>query len=540
MKQWRINFILIFIFLFGGYILSKLFFIQILNDDLYKALSRGQALYNIEETVLDSRGEIFFRGGEPLAINVEWPLVSISPRDIENREDAAIKLATILEIEEESLLEKMNGNDMYIILKKRISQKEVEEIKELNIKGVYLQKELGRYYPQEDLASQLVGFLNVEGVGQYGLEEYYDDVLRGERREPGKDIYLTIDYAVQFTAEQLLKEAKESLKIEGGEIVVMDPITGEIVAMATYPNFNPNNYSEVSDISIFQNSATQKIFEPGSIFKPITMAGALDMGVITPNTTYEDPGMIEIGKWPIYNYERRTYPGLITMTEVLEKSINTGAVFVERKLGDSNFLKYVEKFGFFEPTGIDLEETYSENKELRKGYEVSFATAAFGQGVEVTPLQLVKAFSAIANGGNLMKPYVISKIDEKETKPKVLENGVISGKASSQLTAMLVSVVENGYGKPTKIPGYYIGGKTGTAEMSWSSLGINKSGYSPDKTWQSFIGFAPAFNPQFVVLVKMNNPQTKTAESSAVPNFKKMMKYLIDYYQIAPDYQDGE
>jgi len=537
MKQWRINSILIVIFLFGGLILSRLFFIQVMNDDFYGALSRGQALYNLEETVVETRGEIFFRGGEPLAVNVEWPLVSISPRDIKDKQDTAIKLATILEMEKDYLLEKMNGDDMYLILKREISQKEVEEIKKLDIKGVYLQKELGRYYPQEDLASQLVGFLNAEGIGQYGLEEYYNDILRGQRKEAGKDIYLTIDYAVQFTAEQLLKKANEDLKIEGGEIVVMNPITGEIVAMATYPNFNPNNYSEVPDISIFQNSATQKIFEPGSIFKPITMAGALDMGVITPNTTYEDPGMMQIGKWPIYNYERRIYPGLTTMTQVLEKSINTGAVFAEQKLGNSNFLKYVENFGFFEPTGIDLQETYSENREFRKGYEINFVTASFGQGIEITPIQLVKAFSVIANGGNLMEPYVVSKIDEKETKPKVLEDGIICGKASSQLIAMLVSVVENGYGKPTRIPGYYIGGKTGTAQMSWSSLGINKSGYS-DNTWQSFLGFAPAFDPQFVILVKMNNPQTKTAEFSAVPNFKKMVKYLIDYYQIPPDYTE--
>ncbi|MFH1582410.1 MAG: penicillin-binding protein 2 [bacterium] len=537
MKQWRITFVLIFIFLFGGYILSKLFFIQVLNDDFYKALAKGQALYNLEETVIEARGEIFFKGGEPLAVNVEWPLVAISPTEIKDKEDTAVKLATILEIDQDSLSKKVNGDDIYLILKRKISQKEIEEIKVLDIKGVYLQKELGRYYPQEDLASQLVGFVNAEGLGQYGLEEYYDDVLRGKRKEAGKDIYLTIDYAVQFTAEQLLKEAKENLKIEGGEIIVINPSTGEIVAMATYPNFNPNSYSEVSDISIFQNSATQKIFEPGSIFKPITMAGALDMGIITPNTTYEDPGMIEIGKWTIYNFERRIYPGLITMTQVLEKSINTGAVFVEQKLGNSNFLKYVENFGFFEPTGIDLEETYSENKEFRKGYEINFVTVAFGQGIEITPIQLVKAFSVIANGGKLMEPHIVSKIDEEETKPKVLEDGVISEKASSQLTAMLVSVVEEGYGRPTKIPGYYIGGKTGTAQMSWSALGINKSGYS-DKTWQSFIGFAPAFDPQFVALVKMNNPQTKTAEFSAVPNFKKMMKYLIDYYQIAPDYTE--
>ena len=535
MKQWRINLVLVFIFIFGGLVVYKLFFIQVLNSDFYRALAKGQALYNLEETVQNARGEIFFRGGEPLAINVEWPLVAVSPLEIEDKESAAENLSVILEMDKDEILNKLTGDDLYLILKKKITQSQVAAIKDLNAKGIYLQKELGRYYPQEDLASQLVGFLNAEAMGQYGLEEYYDDILRGDRNG-GEDIYLTLDYSVQFTAEKILKDAAENLNIEGGEIVVMDPETGEIVAMASYPNFNPNTYSEVSDLSIFQNSATQRVFEPGSIFKPITMAGALDMGVITPSTTYQDPGVIHIGGWPIYNYDKRVYPGDITMTEVLEKSINTGAVFAEDKMGDTSFLKYVESFGFFKPSGIDLPETYSENKELKKGYEINFATAAFGQGIEVTPVQLVKGFSVIANGGNLMEPYVISKIGDKETKSKVLKNGVISEKTSSQLTSMLVSVVENGYGKPTKIQGYYIGGKTGTAQVAWSSLGINKSGYS-DKTWQSFLGFAPAFDPKFVMLVKLDNPETKTAEYSAVPAFKEMMKYLIDYYQVPPDYE---
>jgi cell division protein FtsI/penicillin-binding protein 2 len=537
MHQWRINLILVFIFLFGGLIVSKLFLIQVMQDDYYRALAKGQALYNLEEEVENPRGEIFFKNGEPLAVNVEWPLVSLSLSEIEDKEGTAEKLAIVLEKESKDVLEKLQADDLYIILEKRISKEQADEIKSLDLKGVYLQKEVGRYYPQEDLAAQLAGFVNAEGSGQYGLEEYYDSALRGERDEAGDNIYLTIDYAVQFTAEEILKEAGENLDIESGEIVVMDPETGAIIAMANYPAFNPNSYSSVSDISVFQNSATQSRFEPGSIFKPITMAAALDMGVITPSTVYQDPGMIEIGGWSIYNYEKRIYKGDTTMTQVLEKSINTGAVFAEQKIGNQNFLDYFEDFGFCEASGIDLPETYSENKELKKGYEINFATAAFGQGVEVTSVQMVKAFSAVANGGDLMDPYVVSIIGEKETKPKILESGVISEKAASQLATMLVSVVEQGYGKPAKIQGYYIGGKTGTAQIAWSSLGVNKSGYS-EETWQSFLGIAPAFDSKFVVLVKMKNPETKTAEYSAVPAFKEMVKFLMDYYQIPTDYAE--
>ncbi|MFH1714532.1 MAG: penicillin-binding protein 2 [Candidatus Nealsonbacteria bacterium] len=510
-----------------------------MQDDFYRALAKGQAFYNLEDKITGNRGEIFFKNGEPLAVNVEWPLVSLSPRDIKNKEEVSRRLSDILQIEESSILEMVSRDEIYLILKRKLSSEEVDKIKELSFEGVYLQKEAGRYYPQGTLASQLVGFLNAEKVGQYGLEEYYDDVLRGERKADGKDLILTVDYSIQFMAEKLLKEAYDNLNIEAGEVVVIDPNTAEIIALANFPGFDPNEYSKVKDIAIFQNSATQKVFEPGSIFKPITMAGAIDVGVISPVTTYQDPGKIQIGKWSIYNYEQRNYPGDITMTEVLEKSINTGAVFAEQKLGNDNFLNYVDAFGIFKPTGIDLKEIYSDNKELKNGYEVNFATASFGQGIQMTSIQLVRALSAIANGGKLIEPRVVAKLkdgeNEEELKTKIIKDNVISNKTSSQLTAMLVSVVDQGYGKPARIPGYYIAGKTGTAQIAWSAMGADKTGYS-EKTWQSFIGFAPAFNPQFLILVKLTNPAVKTAEFSAVPLFKELAKYIIDYYQIPPDY----
>jgi cell division protein FtsI (penicillin-binding protein 3)/stage V sporulation protein D (sporulation-specific penicillin-binding protein) len=315
----------------------------------------------------------------------------------------------------------------------------------------------------------------------------------------------------------------------------MNPVSGDIMALANYPSFDPNGYSSVKDLDVFKNSATQDIFEPGSIFKPITIAGAIDMGVITSQTTYQDPGVIKIGKWSIYNYMQRTYPGDITMTQVLDKSINTGAVFAESRLGNENFLRYVEEFGIFEATGIDLKEVYSSNSELKKGREINFATASFGQGIEVTPIQMVKAFSAVVNGGDMVEPHVVAMIGDEEVEKEITRESIISDKTTSQLVAMLTSVVENGYGKPARIQGYYMGGKTGTSEMSYAALGENKTGYS-EKTWQSFIGFAPSYNPQFVILVKLDNPGTKTAEYSAVPIFKELAKYIIDCYQIPPDY----
>lgn len=541
MEFWRINLIFIIFFLCGLAILGRLFFIQVVKGDFYKALSQG--LHVSGEGAGGERGEIFFLKEEPLAINKDWPLVFLSPAEIKDKEKIAEILAEILQTDKNSILEKLEEDSLYAVLKTRLNDEEIEKLKKVNLAGVYLGKESGRYYPQETLASKVAGFLDKDGKGQYGLEEYYDEVLRGKKKTKGSDLVLTIDYSIQFQAEQLLKAAKEGLKIDGGEIIVIDPHTGKILALASFPNFNPNQYSEVSDFDIFQNGATQKIFEPGSVFKPITMAAALEEQKITPQTSYVDKGQVKIGGYTIYNYGERVW-GQRTMTEVLEKSINTGAVFVESQLGHNLFLKYIEKFGIFESTGIDLKEIYSDNREFKKGYEINFATASFGQGIEMTPLQLIRAYSVIANGGRLIKPYLIEKIKGSdgtiENQPQievVKENPIVSPKTTSQLTAMMVSVVENGYAKSAKIPGYYVAGKTGTAQISYAALKINKKGYS-EKTWQSFVGFAPAFNPRFLILIKLDNPQAKTAEYSAVPIFHDLAKYIVDYWQIPPDYNE--
>jgi cell division protein FtsI/penicillin-binding protein 2 len=538
MRNWRVNFILFFVFLFGLVIIGRLFYIQVLNGDFYKAMAQG--LYSVDEEPAAERGEIFFKNGEPLAININWLLVYASPREVKNKEETAQKLSEIISVDKSSLLEQLKKDNTYEILKKKLSDEEVKKINELKLTGIYLGEEKGRYYPQETLASQLVGFLGAGQKGQYGLEEHYDDILKGEKEQKGSDLFLTVDYSIQFTAEKLLAEAEESLKFEEAQIIVMDPHSGKILALANFPNFNPNQYSKVSDLSLFQNSATQKIFEPGSIFKPITMASAIEEGSVTPQTTYVDKGFLKIGGYTIENYGQRTW-GEKTMTQVLENSINTGAVFAEQQLGNNLFLKYIENFGIFEPTGIDTEEIYSENKEFKKGYEINFANASFGQGIEMTLIQLLRAYSAILNNGRMVRPYIVEKIKKNEevseTKPVIEDNAIISSKTASQLINMLVSVVKNGYAKTAQIPGYYVAGKTGTAQISYSALGISKRGYS-EKTWQSFIGFAPAFNPQFVILVKLDNPQAKTAEYSAVPIFHDLAKYIIDYYQIPPDYTE--
>jgi len=553
MKNWRVNLILVFIFLWNCLTIGRLIYLQIIERDYWRALAQGQQKFFTQ--IQSKRGEIFFQSGVPLAINRNFDLVYLSPKEIEKPEEMAKSLSETLNLNENLILEKITGKDsFYELIKNKLTEEEVSNLKKLNLPGLYLGQETLRYYPQEFLASQVIGFLGGNGTGQYGIEGYYDQELRGKsgfeegqwgpwgllikkaeaEAQKGSDVILTLDYNIQFLAEKLLEKAKENLDIEEGQIIVVDPNSGKILALANFPNFNPNQYSELKNLEIFQNSAIQKIFEPGSIFKPVTMAGALEEEKITPSTTYIDQGFVKIGGHTIYNYDYKVW-GEQTMTQVLENSINTGAIFVEKELGHHLFLKYLEKFGIFEPTGIDLQgEVFSENREFRKGYEINFATASFGQGIEMTPIQVVRAFSVIANGGKLITPYLVEKIitDGREIKAQQ----VISPKTASQLTAMLVSSVENGYAKRAKIPGYYIAGKTGTSQIPFSSLGINKLGYS-DKTWQTFVGFAPAYDPKFLILVKLDNPKAKAAGFSTTLIARDLMKYIIDYYQIPPNYE---
>lgn len=564
MQNWRSNLVFAIIVLFILAVLSKLFFIQVINQGFYRALAEGQQKWFQE--VKGDRGEIFIKDRQGnrylLATNISKNLVYLRPGKVKNKKDLALALEEILGLKKEEVLKKMDDDSASLfLLKDDLTDEEMKKLKEKNLAGLYFLKKKVRFYPQRNLAAQVIGFLGGEGKGQYGVEGFYDELLQGKKtwlkgeRNPwgfslgefkkkvpeGADLILTLDYNIQQKAEHLLGEGVKELEAEGGEILVLDPQKGKILALANFPSFDLNHYDEVADQAIFQNSAIQKLFEPGSVFKPVVMAGALEEGKITPETTYLDRGFVKFGPDTIYNYGHRVW-GERTMTEVLEKSINTGAVFAQKQLGGDKFLEYIKRFGFFEKTGVDLQgEVWSENKELKNGRPINFATASFGQGVDVTSLQLARAFAAIANGGHLVRPYVVQEVvrEGKEvlkTEPEVQKEGVILAKTANELTTMLIKVVEEGFAKAARVPGYYIAGKTGTAQVPFSSLGIDKAGYS-EKTIQSFVGFFPALNPQFLVLVKLNNPKTKTAEYSAVPLFQKLAKYIIDYWEIPPDYE---
>jgi len=337
---------------------------------------------------------------------------------------------------------------------------------------------------------------------------------------------LTIDPNIQIEAERILDKLVSECKAKGGSVIVEDPKTGKILAMGGYPNFDPNDYGKFP-IANFLNPTTQQIYEPGSVFKIITMATGIDSGKITPETKYYDTGSVTLNGRTIQNYDIKTHGpyGWETMTNVIEHSINTGAVFAQRQIGRDIFTKYLTSFGFGEKTGIDLPGEL--NGDLRrlspKEKDIAFATASYGQGVAVTPTELITAVAAIANGGNLTRPYLNSALE-----PKVIRR-VIRESTAQQVTAMMVSAVDKA--GVAKITGFTIAGKTGTAFVP----DFKNGGYT-DNVINTYVGFGPTSDPKFVALIKLNEPQgAPLAGLSVVPAFRELAQFILNYYGVAPD-----
>lgn len=559
----RLYFLSIFLLLAAGCISARLFSLQVIQHSFYSALAQGQ--HEAIQKLSPQRGEIFIQEKgdlwHPLAVNRNYKTVFLSPNEVIDKNEVAQKISPLVGISEEDILRKLEDpRDPYEPLKSKLDDETAEKISGLALKGVHLISEGWRWYPQGTLAANVLGFVGLnekgEKVGRYGLEQFYDDELAGvsgflksekdalgrwllmgdydmESAEDGASLYLTLDQNIQYILEQKMKALLEKWDSSGGCAIVMDPQTGAIKAMASFPGFDPNEYQKTKDPHNFINSCVQESYEPGSVFKPIVMAAGLDTNKVSPQTTFVDTGSVQIGSYIIRNAQEKTY-GQSTMTQVLEKSINTGVIFVGRLIGGDVFKKYIEAFGFGETCEVDLASEAAGNiSNLSENREINFVTAAYGQGVAVTPLQMISAISAIANEGKLMRPYVAEKIvfkdgREEKTEPKMVRQA-ITAQAAGKLTAMLVSTVRNGYDK-IKIKGYFIAGKTGTAQIP--SPG---GGYLADETIHSFVGYAPAYNPKFAILLKMERPHgIQFASESLAPVFGELAQYLLNYYEISP------
>lgn len=436
---------------------------------------------------------------------------------------------------------------------------------ELKLKGVGFIMVLNRFYPENNIGSHMLGFVGQgkDGEqGRYGLEGFFNEELSGipgsikiergaggsliiindrEYNKPinGKDLILTINRTIQFTACQKLNETALRHGADGGSVIIMEPYTGAILAMCNWPDYDPNNYNEVEDIDVYNNQAIFAQYEPGSTFKSITMAIAMEEGVITPETTYNDEGSIMVAGWdkPIKNSDYDTHGGwgIVDMDTVLEQSLNTGAIYAMQQVGPNVFGQYVKRFGFGEKLGIEMEtEASGSIRELKKDnvQEIYAATASYGQGFTATPLQMITAYAALANGGILVKPFLVKEIihpdGKKETTQPQEMIRIISERTSYLLSGMLVNVIEGGHAKRAGVKGYYLAGKTGTAEVA----STKKRGYG-ERTIHSFIGYGPVEDPKFVMLVKLDDPKdVQYAASSAAPLFGEIAEFLLNYLEI--------
>lgn len=535
----RINILFIF-FLLASLIIS----VRYANLQIFHHKFTSSFLASFDDLAGNqSRGEIFLKDNTniltPLAINKDYYTVFVNTKHFNHNSESIRKIAEILELSEEFISQRTSKpNDPYEVITQHVAEEKANAIEALAISGIGLDVEHGRYYPYQETASHLVGFLGAnqdKQIGQYGLEGYYENEIKigGSVQK----LILSVDPHIQYVIESKLKAAVDKYQAHFGSALVMEPSTGRILGLAGYPAYNPNDYANVLDISIFSNKAISAQFELGSVFKPITMAIGLNEKVITPETTYTDTGEIKIGQRTIKNWDLKVH-GINTMTQVLEHSLNTGVVFVQQKIEKDIFHKYIENFGFGSKTKIDLQgEVSGDIRNLNYKRDVEYATASFGQGIAMTPLQMTTSIAAIANNGILMSPHVVDQLVLNDGTDVIIPSQtvrqVISPESAQLLTKMLVSTVVNGYDK-AKVPGYFIAGKTGTAQIA----NAESKGYEADATIQSFAGYAPAYHPQFVVFLSINSPQgVRFASESLTSSFAEIMSYLLTYYEIPPDFK---
>lgn len=526
MRLWIITFT---IFVSYSALVFNIYKLQITKGVYYatraESQSRHRDFYNA------SRGNIYFQDKNgnkiPAAINREFPVVYAVPKEIVDPEATAAAVSGIIGIPKKEIAEKLTKpNDLYELLLAKALPEQVDKIRALEIKGLYVDSQYFRSYPFGLLAAHVLGYVGPnesDGAqeGKYGMELFLEKELRRG------DLVLTIDRNIQAEAERILNDLIKRYSASGGTVIVQDPKSGKILALGNYPNFDPNNYSEYP-VGNFLNPAVQSLYEPGSIFKVFTMAAGIDSGKITPDTTYYDAGSMTLNGRTIKNWDLEKYGphGLMTMTQVIEKSLNTGAAFAEKKTGHDVFYNYLLKFGFDDKTGIDLPGQVAGNiRNLSKASvrDINFATASYGQGVAVTPLHALAAISAIANDGLLMKPFLVEGAFAEAV------DGVMSSQTSEKVTKMMVSAVDKA--EIARISGYAVAGKTGTAQIP----DFKNGGYADDFI-HGYAGFAPASDPRFSILIKLDRPRgVEVAGATVVPAFRELAQFILNYYNIPAD-----
>lgn len=521
----------------------------------------GQMQYGKVITTTPKRGEIKTSDNFPVATNKITYRVFANPKEVRDVKDTSFELSQILDTDEASISASLNLDKFWVSIAENIDPEKKEEVEKLKLPGVGFEQQYTRFYPEGSMAAQLIGFVGKDDLakpkGYFGVEGYYDMLLKGKEGKAiqvhdafgrpilaklssvsnqidGSNLLLTIDRSAQFLVEKRLKEGIEKYGALSAMAAVINPKTGEIIAMASFPNFDPMNYKIYSE-ALYKNPFITDTYEPGSTFKPLVMSSALDAKLVTPKTKCPIcSGPVSIGGYDIHTWNDK-YRKDINMIDVIKHSDNTGMVYVAQKLEVDGMIKYLNRFGVGSLTGIDLQgEVSPELKPKNLWYPVDLATTGFGQGISITPIELLNAISAIANKGKRMQPHVVSAIQnpDKSTvkiKPKLISKP-ISEETAKVMTEIMVNAVDNGEASWASLKGYRIAGKTGTASIPIAGH------YDPNQTIASFVGFAPANDPKFAMLVIFNRPQSSIyGAETAAPVFFQIAKDLLIYYQIPPN-----
>ncbi len=550
--------ILIGIFLVFLIVIVRLFYWQILNGSKLATVAADQYYFTLKLPA--QRGPIQSSDGNPLVTNKTVYLVYSEPPKIENKTEFSKKISEILEIDEQEVRERISPDRiLWAILARKINEEIYQKLKTLNLKGLGFEKESSRYYPEGSMSAHLLGFVgsdeNGEDRGYFGIEGYYDRALTGNPgsllqekdarglpilvggikrvlAEDGQSLELYLDRSVQLILEEKLKQGIEKYGAKSGLVAVLDPKTGGVLGSAAYPNFDPATYAKYPK-EYYQNPLVAQVYEPGSTFKALVMAAALNERLVEPQMIFREEGPVKIGEYSIRTWNNE-YHGELTMTQILEKSSNPGMVHISQKLGKNRLISYINKFGFGKMTGIDLEgEESAPLRPEEEWKEIDVATASFGQGIAVTPIQMLQAVGTLANDGILVEPHIVNKMSDQtgrsiEKKPKIIRE-VLRPATARIVTEMMISAVDHGEAKWAKPPGYRIAGKTGTAQIPLAGH------YDTEKTIASFVGFAPAANPKFVMLVILREPTTSPwGSETAAPLFFSISRELFAYYGISP------
>ena len=566
--QLRISWLLLVIWICFGLLLVRFAWLQLVDGD--ELAERAITIAEENRARQSPRGKILDRNGRELAISRMAKSLVINPSKVkpEDRENLVAQLSEILKLKPEEIREDIDTGGVFVYVKRRLEVDEENAIKELKEANEYecleLHDEVKRYYPNDMLAANVLGFIGTDDKGLAGMEQYADELLKGEAQEAdliidmrgrpifdsifsaaqqrykgdnSKNITLTIDSTMQFIVEQSLDKAMADNNPKAVTAVVMDPRTGDVLAMASRPSYNPNKFWQAND-EAWRNRAISSVYEPGSTFKAMVAGTALQEGVVAPNMTFYDPGHIDVSEKRIQNWNGESF-GNVTFTDIVKNSINTCFAQIGLWLGGEKLNEYAEKFGFGQATGIELpgEESgilFANPKEMVSS---DVATMAIGHSIAVTPLQLVTAMSAVANDGVLLKPHIIKQITNadgsvyKEYGREEVHR-VIDSATDKTLVGLLEQVVATGGGSKAAVKGYRIAGKTGTAQK----INEHTSGYMEGRYIASFCGFAPVENPELVVLVVIDDPSAGSFYGGqiAAPVARDIFSQLFRFMHISP------